>query len=114
MSARCTLIAAPITYPCCRWWGPPRLRALPGSQLTPPCASVCRYNDQNKRSIANQYHEVMASATNKYLGGFSRVVVIIALVSGSTAEQVRERPAAPGLLRTAGQADNATAASFRA
>ncbi|KAI7843624.1 hypothetical protein COHA_002864 [Chlorella ohadii] len=37
------------------------------------------YNDEKKRSIANQYHEVMAAATNKWLGIFSRVVVIIAL-----------------------------------
>lgn len=83
MSTRCTLLAVSVTCPCCCWWGPPLQHASPGSQPTPACASVCRYNDQNKRSIANQYHEVMASATNKYLGGFSRVVVIIALVSSN-------------------------------
>ncbi|KAL4441475.1 hypothetical protein ABPG77_001979 [Micractinium sp. CCAP 211/92] len=37
------------------------------------------YNYNNKRSIANQYHEVMESASYRWVGIFSRVVVIIAL-----------------------------------
>ncbi|PSC69121.1 auxin transporter 1 [Micractinium conductrix] len=37
------------------------------------------YNSAQTRTIANQYHEVMGSATYRWLGILSRVVVIIAL-----------------------------------
>ncbi|GAB4818758.1 hypothetical protein N2152v2_005804 [Parachlorella kessleri] len=37
------------------------------------------YDDNKRRRIANQYHEVMAASSYRWIGIFSRVVVIIAL-----------------------------------
>ena len=39
-----------------------------------------RYDENKRRRIANQYHEVMAASSYRWVAIFSRVVVIIALV----------------------------------
>lgn len=48
-----------------------------------PNLCALRYGDDLKRKRTTQYHEVMEAATYKWLGVFSRIVVIIALASAT-------------------------------
>ena len=64
---------------------PPQAAPPPAAPTpSPRCRLPGRYNEgTHRRSIANQYHEVMDAASYRWLGVFSRVVVIISLVDGA-------------------------------